>query len=105
MVPFASHRCGVRNDCHSAYRRYQRRQKPRTLTELRNIAEACSNFWGREEDFALMSRLKNHRICVYGHQTSLRLEHEIWYLLRRIAAECGATAVRLIEVYQRRQKP
>jgi predicted DNA-binding ribbon-helix-helix protein len=44
-----------------------------------------------------MSRVKNHRICVHGHQTSLRLESELWYLLRRMAAEIGTTAVRLIE--------
>ena len=27
-----------------------------------------------------MSRVKNHRICIYGHQTSLRLENEILHL-------------------------
>jgi predicted DNA-binding ribbon-helix-helix protein len=52
-----------------------------------------------------MSRLKNHRICVHGHQTSLRLEHEIWYLLRRIAAEYGTTAVRLIECISAARNP
>jgi Ribbon-helix-helix domain len=30
---------------------------------------------------------KNHRICIHGRQTSVRLEGEMWYLLRRIAAE------------------
>jgi predicted DNA-binding ribbon-helix-helix protein len=49
---------------------------------------------------ALMSRLKhqkNHRICIFGHQTSVRLESEMWYLLRRIAVESGTTVIRLIE--------
>jgi predicted DNA-binding ribbon-helix-helix protein len=40
---------------------------------------------------------KNHRICIHGRQTSVRLEGEMSYLLRSIAAECGTTAIRLIE--------
>jgi predicted DNA-binding ribbon-helix-helix protein len=52
-----------------------------------------------------MSRVKNHRICVHGHQTSLRLESELWYLLRRMAAEIGTTAVRLIECISAARDP
>jgi predicted DNA-binding ribbon-helix-helix protein len=52
-----------------------------------------------------MSRVTNHRICIHGHQTSLRLEPELWYLLRRVAAECGTTATKLIEAISIAKNP
>ena len=48
-------------------------------------------------EFAPMSRVKNHRICIHGRQTALRLEPELWYLLRRICTELGVTVTQLLE--------
>ena len=42
-------------------------------------------------------RISPRRVCIHGHQTSLRLEPQFWHWLREIAAECGCTAKTLIE--------
>jgi predicted DNA-binding ribbon-helix-helix protein len=52
-----------------------------------------------------MSRVKNHRICIHGHQTCVRMESEIWLLLRRMAVEIGTTATRLIEAISIAKSP
>jgi predicted DNA-binding ribbon-helix-helix protein len=41
--------------------------------------------------------LKPRPISIHGHVTSLKLEPEMWYWLRQIAAECKTTATALIE--------
>jgi predicted DNA-binding ribbon-helix-helix protein len=42
-------------------------------------------------------RLPAHQIVIHGHPTSIRLEPELWWYLRVIAAEIGTSAVKLIE--------
>jgi predicted DNA-binding ribbon-helix-helix protein len=46
-----------------------------------------------------------HRVCLHGHQTSLSLEKEYWYLLRRISAECGVTVRQLLEAINIHRNP
>jgi predicted DNA-binding ribbon-helix-helix protein len=41
--------------------------------------------------------VRSRRIGIFGRQTSFRLEPEMWYWLRQIAAETGTTATKLIE--------
>jgi predicted DNA-binding ribbon-helix-helix protein len=52
-----------------------------------------------------MSRVKNHRICIHGRQTALRLEPELWYLLRRICTELGVTVTQLLEAINIHRNP
>jgi predicted DNA-binding ribbon-helix-helix protein len=52
-----------------------------------------------------MSRVKNHRICIHGHQTCVRMESEIWLLLRRMAVEIGTTTTRLLEAISIAKSP
>jgi predicted DNA-binding ribbon-helix-helix protein len=49
--------------------------------------------------------VKNHRICIHGHQTCVRMESEIWYLLRRMAVEMQTTATRLLEAISIAKSP
>jgi predicted DNA-binding ribbon-helix-helix protein len=49
--------------------------------------------------------IKPRRIDIHGHQTGIRLEPEIWYLLRRMAVEIGTTATRLIEAISIAKNP
>src|SRR5947209_444807 len=47
---------------------------------------------------AAQSRPMIHRrITIHGHQTSLRIEREVWGWLKEIAAEMGVSRMQLIE--------
>jgi predicted DNA-binding ribbon-helix-helix protein len=43
------------------------------------------------------ARVPARQIVIHGHPTSFRLEPELWWYLRVIAAEIGTSAVKLIE--------
>jgi predicted DNA-binding ribbon-helix-helix protein len=46
-----------------------------------------------------------HRVCINGHQTSISLEPELHYPLRRIAAELGTTATTILEAISMIRRP
>jgi hypothetical protein len=49
--------------------------------------------------------MQHRRVCIFGHQTSLRLEPEYWGWLKEIAAEAGLRLEHVIEAIAVHRNP